>query len=89
MAGLFVFALGLFAIGEKKIQATHVARSALIAVSVGLLVPLVYFFVAFNLQNFGNYPIFGIPALLFSPIVVCTALLAFILIRTRSEKARK
>lgn len=87
MAGLFVFALGLFAIGEKKIQATHVARSALIAVSVGSLVSLAYILLALTLQPGDSYTILGFPALLFSPIAVCTALLAFKLIRTRAEKA--
>lgn len=67
IAGLFLFAMGLFALREKKIRAKHVALSAVIATSVGLFVPLLYILVVINLHNFNGYTLFKVPLLLFAP----------------------
>lgn len=51
VVGLFLVALGLFAVTERKVPAKHVALSAIIAVAAGVLVPLLYLLVIFRTNS--------------------------------------
>lgn len=86
IAGIFLLAMALFAFPERKVQAKHAALSVIIAVAIGISVPLLYLVIMLSSQGSLELTVFDVPLLFFAPIALPMGCLVFILLGAQSKK---